>query len=846
MPSIELDDNGLPVTFQAELPTITVVVVNLNGKDILEPCLESVVRQTYDPDLVEIILIDNASTDGSVQMVRKKFPRVRIIINDENVGFSPAVNQAARLAGGQYLALLNNDAEADPNWLAAGAAYLVGHDEVGCVASLILRHDRQTIDYAGSAMAFNGMGYATHILEQAKDHPGFAERTLFASGGAMLTPTDLFISTGGFDETYFAFFEDVDYGWRLWVLGHETHFVPASKVFHHHHGTIKRFGYARERYLLERNALATIYKNYGDDLLSRTLPGAVLLTLMRGLTDLEERDGLPDFSIKPDSKNLDDDDFTIPAITAAHLAAMRDFGRNMQVLTAKRTAIQSQRVNDDQMILPLFKETLRPNVNGREYLEVWKAVEEAFDLPDHLTGKTHVLIITGDTLSERMAGPAIRCFEMATVLFNAGFDVTLASMSPPSVHSRGFTVTWTGAPGGINALLDEADIVVFQGFVMHAAPEIEAFEGPVIVDIYDPFHLEGMSHRKHELDWQRYATHNSDTDVLNKQMMRGDFFVCASEKQRDLWLGQMSALKRINPATFDEDESLRSLIDIAPFGLSAGEPVKTVDRVLRGVVEGIDEDDFLLLWGGGIYNWFDPLTLIKAVGQVAADHPDVKLWFMGSAHPNPDVPKMQMAANCYNLSVELGLLGKHVFFNDGWIDYTQRQNYLMEADVGVSTHYEHLETRYSFRTRILDYIWCELPIIATEGDTLSLLAKERNLGLTVPPEDVEACAEAIRRLRDDKELYQQCVANLVTIKPEMTWEKALQPVVDFCRNPRRAADSKGVRRTYISSNFTMADVQMNRSAYYYGKKFLVTATSQGPRTAAFHARNIIKHYLSKR
>ncbi|WP_341250365.1 glycosyltransferase [Euzebya pacifica] len=837
---------SLSTGLRQEQPTVSVVVVNLNGRDLLAPCLTSLVRQTHESDRLEIILIDNASTDGSVEMVRKDFPEVRILVNDSNVGFAPAVNQGAEVANGEYLALLNNDAEADPNWIASAVAYLTSHEEVGCLGSLILRDDRETIDYAGGRMAFNGMGYANKVEQSAWENPNFAERTLFASGGAMVVPTQLFLDVGGFDESFFAFFEDVDFGWRLWVLGHEVHFVPSSKVFHRHHGTIKRFGYARERYLLERNALATIFKNYGDDLLARTLPSAVLLTLMRGLTDLTERDGLPDFSIIEGAKNLDDEDFPVPAITAAHLAAMRDFGRNISNLTAKRNAIQDKRERPDSEILPLFKETLRPNVNGREYLEVWNAVEKAFDLHEHLVHRTHVLIITGDTLSERMAGPAIRCFEMATVLHDAGFEVTLASMSPPSVHSRGFHVTWTGAPGGINALLDVADIVIFQGFVMHAIPEIERFDGPVVVDIYDPFHLEGMSHRKHELEWQRYATHNSDTDVLNKQLQRGDFFVCASEKQRDFWLGQMSALKRINPATFDEDESLRSLIDIAPFGLPAGQPIKTEERVLRGVVDGIEEDDFLLLWGGGIYNWFDPLTLIKAVGRVAEDHPDVKLWFMGSAHPNPDVPKMQMASSSYNLAVELGLLGKNVFFNDGWIDYTQRQNYLLEADVGVSTHYEHLETRYSFRTRILDYIWCELPMVATEGDTLSLLAKERGLGITVPPEDVEACADAIRRLRNDKELYQECVDNLAAIKPEMTWERAVEPIVEFCRSPRRAADTSHKRHDYIASNFTLADVVPERSPYYYAKRFIGTATAQGPKTALIHAKNIIKHYTAGR
>ena len=846
MPPTELSASGLPTSFSDAPPTVTVVVVNLNGIDFLRPCLESLTSQTMDPDHVEIILIDNASTDGSVAMVREEFPRVRVIVNDVNVGFSPAVNQAAKLANGTYLALLNNDAEADPNWLAAAVTYLGSHAECATVASLILRSDRRTIDYAGSAMAYNGMGYAQHVLQEEAKAPGYAAQTLFASGGAMVTDTEVFLDAGGFDETYFAFFEDVDYGWRLWVLGHETHFLPESRVYHRHHGTIKRFGYARERYLLERNALATIFKNYGDETLAKTLPGAVLLTLMRGLTDLDRKGGgLPDYAITADATNIDDDPVEITALAGAHLAAMRDFGKDLPILTAKRRAVQDRRRNPDDRVLKLFKETLRPSVNGREFLEVWAAVQDAFGLEDALVEPTRVLIITGDTISDRMAGPAIRCWEMATVLAAAGLEVTLASMQPTAMGGRDFEVTWTGQPGGVGGLISEADIIVFQGFVMHAIPQIEQFEGPVIVDIYDPFHLEGITHRKHELDFQRYATHNSDTEVLNKQLQRGDFFVCASEKQRDFWLGQLSGLKRINPATYDEDESLRSLIDIAPFGMPSGPPIKTEDRVLKGVVDGIDEDDFVLLWGGGIYNWFDPLTLIRAVAQVAAEHPDVKLWFMGAAHPNPDVPKMRMASNAYNLAEELGVRNTHVFFNDGWVNYADRQNYLMEADLGVSTHYEHLETRYSFRTRILDYIWCGLPIVATEGDTLSLLAKDRGLGLTVPPEDVDACADAIRRLREDKALYEACQANLAGIHEEMTWERSLQPIVDFCLEPRRAADVEPLRKAYIATNMTMENVVIERSPYYYAKRFVATLANQGPGTALLHARNIIRHYASR-
>ncbi len=126
-----------------------------------------------------------------------------------------------------------------------------------------------------------------------------------------------------------------------------------------------------------------------------------------------------------------------------------------------------------------------------------------------------------------------------------------------------------------------------------------------------------------------------------------------------------------------------------------------------------------------IYNWFDPLTLLHAVDKLRARVPEVRLFFLGMKHPNPHVPEMRMAVETRALADELGLTGTHVFFNEGWVEYDDRQNFLLEADVGVSTHLDHVETEFSFRTRILDYFWAGLPVVATGGDSLAELIEER-------------------------------------------------------------------------------------------------------------------------
>jgi glycosyltransferase involved in cell wall biosynthesis len=148
---------------------------------------------------------------------------------------------------------------------------------------------------------------------------------------------------------------------------------------------------------------------------------------------------------------------------------------------------------------------------------------------------------------------------------------------------------------------------------------------------------------------------------------------------------------------------------------------------------------------------------------------------------------MRMAGETMALAEELGLTGTHVFFNTDWVDYEDRANYLLDADLGVSTHFEHVETAFSFRTRILDYLWAGLPIVATDGDTFAGIIREHRLGEVVPPEDVDALAGAIEAV-----LYGEDRADIGARVSEFgrtfTWSHTLQPLVEFCRAPRHAAD----------------------------------------------------------
>ncbi|MBA2607969.1 MAG: glycosyltransferase [Actinobacteria bacterium] len=398
-----------------------------------------------------------------------------------------------------------------------------------------------------------------------------------------------------------------------------------------------------------------------------------------------------------------------------------------------------------------------------------------------------IVVITNDALGARMAGPAIRASKIAGVLSKAGHNVTLFTTGSCEPFDAPYA-TKHGWTDELKLLEAWCDVVVFQGFVIDGQPWLIHTDKVMVVDLYDPFHLEQLELSREAAEHDvRVEVVASTVAVLNEQMARGDFFLCASEKQRDFWLGALAALGRVNPLTYDADPSLRSLIDVVPFGVD-DEPARQVKHAIRGVVDGIGVDDDVLLWGGGVYNWFDPLTLIRAVDAVRDRRPNVRLYFLGMKHPNREVRQMRMATEAMALAGDLGLTGKHVFFNYDWVPYEQRADWLLDADIGVSTHLDHVETAFSFRTRMLDYLWAGLPIVCTAGDSMGELVAEHELGTAVPPGDVTALADALNALLGNDARRQTAAAAVRAIAPNFAWSSALAPIVSFCASPRRAPD----------------------------------------------------------
>ena len=762
---------------------VSVVLVNYKGADDTITCLRYFDEIDWPRDKYELIVVDNDSQDGSIEKIRAAVPQAIVVDAGANTGFAGGCNLGVSHAKGEYVAFINNDARPDTGWIRAAVEAFESDPTIGAVASKVLDWSGNLIDYADGSLTWYGMGYKREAEKPDSEEFNTPKDVLFGTGAAMFVRADLYREVGGFDERFFMFYEDVDLGWRLNILGWRMRYVPTSLAFHKHHVTMKKFGNFRETYLLERNALMSLYKNLDDESLAKALPAAMALAVRRSLARTETDATALDLQRSPGGDDVGTLEIQKMALTGPY--AIDYFTDNLETLIESREHLQASRRRADREIFPLFRHAIEAAYAIEGYNSAHDVLVKAFGIAEHFTSKSRVLVVTGEPLLERMAGPAIRAWEIATAL-SAEHDVKLLSTAGVKVTSPNFEVLYQVGPK-LQAETDWADIIIFQGFLLEGAPWLKDSSKILVADVYDPMHLEQLEQARDLGEEGRARSIRETSRILNEQLKRADFVLCASEKQRDFWLGQMAGQGRVNALVYDEDHSLDSLISVVPFGIADKDPVQS-KHAIKGTVPGINADDKVIIWGGGVYNWFDPITLIKAVDRLAARHPEIKLYFMGLKHPNPGVPDMKIAWETQQLSEKLGLTGKHVFFNTGWVPYNERADYLMDADLGVSTHFHHIETAFSFRTRILDYLWAGLPIVATGGDTFGTLIAANNLGRVVQPEDVDGLEAALEEMLFDEVAIADVKVAVRAFAEDYRWANVLTPLIEFCRFPRRAPD----------------------------------------------------------
>ncbi|MBI5810221.1 MAG: glycosyltransferase family 2 protein [Deltaproteobacteria bacterium] len=245
-------------------PLVSIIIVNWNGGKFLADCLGSVYGEPYMP--VEVIFVDNGSTDSSVEFVREKFPKTVIIRNSENLGFARANNQGIKAAKGKYVITLNNDTLLEKGFIGELVREAEASGEkTGMWAPKILSLDgkkSRVIDSAGGLLIYrDGLAKGKGRLEKDRGQYDNERDIFIVSACAALYRKSMLDSIGGFDEDFFAYCEDTDLGLRARLAGWKAAFVPGAAVYHYYSGTTGRYT-PLKAYLVARNHAWAAIKNF--------------------------------------------------------------------------------------------------------------------------------------------------------------------------------------------------------------------------------------------------------------------------------------------------------------------------------------------------------------------------------------------------------------------------------------------------------------------------------------------------------------------------------------------------------------------------------------------------------
>jgi GT2 family glycosyltransferase len=482
-----------------DLPSVAVVIPNWNGVEHLPDCLASIAALDYPVDRYEVIVVDNGSSDSSRELLAADHGSARLIPLDENLGFAEACNRGAQATDAECVAFVNNDMRVDPSWLMELISLYEPDAGYVCVAGVILDWDGGHVDFVDGSVNFHGRAHQPHfgkpvadaLIEDGRD-------LLFACGGSMLVGREIFLELGGFDPDYFAFYEDVDLGWRLWVTGHRVRLAGKARSFHRHHGTASSIAIHQRQLMHERNALLTLLKNVSDENLGAVLSAALFLLVERSV--IRSGSDRRAFDVGVPAEETE----TVPRVALAGLHAVSDTLADLTRVLERRREIQRRRERSDEEIFALFRHPFAPAVRNDGYLEASLELRAALGLDRLFTRQrpTQLLVVgTGD--SKRLHQIARDAAVFAPVVYAAPSVASVPDVVAVSVDGD----------DQLEELIAESDLVLTSGMSVHAGTLAARTLGVLVVD------LDG-----------------GDGEPHPGLLKRGDVFLCSSPESRDVWL----------------------------------------------------------------------------------------------------------------------------------------------------------------------------------------------------------------------------------------------------------------------------------------------------------------------
>lgn len=366
-----------------------------------------------------------------------------------------------------------------------------------------------------------------------------------------------------------------------------------------------------------------------------------------------------------------------------------------------------------------------------------------------------VVVYTPDVVGLRMAGPGIRAYHLATELAKRFPTALIAKLRDFEPDNEGFTAIEAESAAARAAMVG-ARVVL--GQPSRAMLSLTGRQRKLVFDMFDPTVLELRELYGKKPTIRQQVHFQREWGRIRAALARGDLLVSATPRQRDFYAGVHAAMGG------DLDSWMQRWIDV-PFGIDESAPIPKAKP----------EKPPLVLWGGGLWEWLDPVTAINAIRISNERGVRCKLVFLGGSRPNSAVKAETRSRWVEDAARAMPDLVK---INEGWVPYAERGEWLARSRVSMFLHRATMEADFSIRTRLFDAIWGQVPVIATAGGWAAELVEREGLGLVIQPGDPRAAAEAVERLVRDDVLHARCVSSLARIRPAYGWSVVARPLVE--------------------------------------------------------------------
>lgn len=436
--------------------------------------------------------------------------------------------------------------------------------------------------------------------------------------------------------------------------------------------------------------------------------------------------------------------------------------------------------------------------------------------------RTRVLIPIGEPIGGQMSAVGIRQFEVGRAL-SRHCAVTFATTATDNDEDHGIPIARCQTRSEFRELLRMHDVLFTLGLNPDRFLDVIASGIRIILDVYAPLAFEIMECWPEVPDVVMEPLHRRMVRWTLAQLSRADYIICATEAQKDLWLGVMNAAGMLTVAESRRDPAWHARVGVVPFGVPEARP-RPHGHPLRDRIPGCKPDDFLLLWCSKLLAWQDPVTLIRAMARLRDQNAQVRLVFLGIGEPRPPSGSLYDNAalptkQTRSVADELGLTDRTVFFLNERVPYRDMGAYYRDANAAVATYPDSLETRICMGTRLLDYLSAGLPMVVSGVQLQRDFVEEQGLGRVVRPGDAAGLATAILQLKADIEHGAVTDSAFAKARERLLWSRVTAPVVQYCTSAQ-ARIRRSRRRKWSAvvplAEFLARSVGCRLNAWWHG------------------------------